>query len=423
MNHTSSAPAQSSEFSRDPAAAPQLNRLVVWLVQASIVFSVIVYLPMWGTAMGITAGKYAGRLSELGATNRVLLGVRELLPLLAVGLAVAAHPRLLRQRVDGALSACVGVLLVGAVVFTVRFPELSLLKCGIILARFGVVFVLGPVVAQVLRTSSPRAARGVAGTVVGVLALNLVLCLAQTRLMPGFEGGTALGARTIGISNNPNTAGSLLALAPLLLLVPAAGARGMMLLFSGMCFVGVLTTGSRAAIGGMAVLLVVVLARCYPRLRRPLLAAGVVALVPLVLSLNRLSGRLTELQRMEESPRLGIARELVTAARVDELLIGRGLGVGSNSFAGLFGVDHELTIIADSQLTSWFAQFGLLGLFILLAGTLRLFREFGPDGMIFALYFLLFSVTMNLIEVYPTSPILMILAGLYGARRRELDHE
>jgi hypothetical protein len=256
-------------------------------------------------------------------------------------------------------------------------------------------------------------------TLVGVLLLNAVVCFAQTRIMPPFEGSTSWGSRAIGMSNNPNTAGSMLALAPLLLFVPAAGKRGQLLVLCVVCFVATLTTGSRAAMGGMALLLAVAVAWVYPRARAPILIVGLLGVVLLGASLNRLSGRYEVISGMPESPRLSIARTAFAQAALDEKLIGRGIGVGSNSFFTLFGVRHELSIITDSLLTSWFMQFGFLGLLVLYTGMYHLFREMGPAGIMFFLFFLLFSLTLNLVEVYPTSFFLMAIAGMYGARRRE----
>lgn len=399
-----------------------MNRLAAQALRWSFVLCILVYLPMWGAAMRFVWGDYAGRMREGAGTNQVLLAVRELTPLLIIALAVAANPNLLRQRVAGPVSWCLAVLFGGAVVFVCRNPELPILKCGVILGRFSVFFLVPLAVRSIFQRCSARCARSIATTLVGILLLNVIICFAQTRAMRPYEGSTSFGARTIGMTNNPNTAGSMLALAPLLVFVRAAGRPGMMLGFACLSFVGALTTGSRAAMGGMAILLVLVVSRTYPRARIPLLVMGLVLVAYIGASLSRLSGRYEQIRNRPENPRLAIARNAIAQASLPEALIGRGIGVGSNSFVTLFGVRHELSIVADSLMTSWFIQFGLLGLLVLYTNTYHLFRCMGPDGIMLFAFFMLFSATQNLIEVYPTNYLLMTIAGMYGARQREGAH-
>jgi hypothetical protein len=174
--------------------------------------------------------------------------------------------------------------------------------------------------------------------------------------------------------------------------------------------------------GGLAILLALVVPRAFPKARIPILLAGLAFIALVGASLDRLSGRYGQFRERPESPRVRIARLAVQEASFSEMLVGRGLGVGTNSFVTLYGLDHELGIISDSLLISWFMQFGAIGLLVLLVNTCYLFRGFGPDGTYFFLFFILFSVTQNLIEVYPTNLLLMVTLGIYGVPRRGLAH-
>jgi hypothetical protein len=399
-----------------------MNRTAATILRWGILFTLIVYLPVWGAALSITGSGYAGRLHAGGWTNRVLLAVRELIPVVVIALAVAANPKLLREKFAGPLGACLAVLVGGFLVFMLKHVELSLLPASIVLARFSAFFILPFAIRSVIERSSPRIRRLVARTVLAVLVFNLILCCAQTHLMPPFEGTTSLGSRAIGLTNNPNTAGGMLALSALLLFVPLAGQPLWMLLFCLASFLGTLTTGSRAAIGGLAVLLMFSVPRAFPKAKAPMIVIGLVLVAAVGVSLNKLSGRFEQIRSRPESPRINIARTAVAEASPGERFLGRGLGVGTNSFVTLYGLGHKLSVASDSLLISWFMQFGVVGLCLLLPNTYYLFRSLGPDGWFFFLYFVLFSITQNLIEVYPNSFLLMVIAGLYGARNRTIPH-
>ena len=400
-----------------------MNRLAAAALRWAILLAIIAYLPVWALALSLTGGEYLGRLGAAAWTNYVLLAIRELTPILVITLALAANPSLLREKFSSPLGWCLAVLFAGVVVFMLRRPAYSLLPAAVVLARFSVFFIMPFAVRSIVTHTNARIRRSIARTVLAVLVFNLFLCCVQTRLMDAFEGSGILGPRTVGMTNNPNTAGSLLALAPLLMFAPAAGHRVWMLLLSAACFLGALTTGSRAAMGGLAVLLMFLVPRAFPKARIPMLIGGLILVAVVGASLNRLSGRYEQLRGRPESPRLRIARTALQDASLSEMILGRGIGVGTNTFVTLYGLEHPLGIIADSLFTSWFMQFGFLGLALLLANTYYLFRGFGPEGVFFFLFFCLFSITQNLVEVYPTSFLLMVIAGIHGARRRDYPHE
>jgi hypothetical protein len=399
-----------------------VRRLAAGVLLWTILLTTIAYVPAWALALSLTGGEYVGRLGAAPYTSRVLLAIRELMPLAVILLALLANPTLLRQKFPSPLAWCLVVLLVGFAVFMVRRPPLSLLPPAIVFVRFSAFFIMPFAVCGLLQRCNPRIRRTIARAVLGVLIFNLLLCLIQMRFSHAFEGRSFLGPRTIGMTNNPNTAGSLLALTALLMLTPAAGHRAWVLLLSAVAFFGTLTTGSRAAMGGLAILLALVVPRAFPKARIPVLLAGLAFVAFIGVSLNKLSGRYEQLRDRPESPRMHIARLAVQEASFSEMLVGRGLGVGTNSFVTLYGLDHELGIISDSLFTSWFMQFGAIGLLVLLVNTYCLFRGFGRDGAYFFLFFCLFSVTQNLIEVYPTNLLLMVTLGIYGVPYRGVAH-
>ncbi len=95
-----------------------------------------------------------------------------------------------------------------------------------------------------------------------------------------------------------------------------------------------------------------------------------------------------------------------------ELLLGRGLGAGTNTAVSLLmdwkASDNPVVFIADSTPLMLTAQIGIIGLF-LVYGILFLAARIDPQARIIYLSIILASLTVNITELFPVNFILGLL--------------
>ena len=158
-----------------------MRRLAAGTLLWTILLTTIAYVPAWALALSLTGGDYLGRLGAAPWTNRILLAIRELMPLAVILLALLANPTLMRLKFPSPLVWCLAVLGGGFAIFMIRRPPLSLLPAAIVFVRFSAFFIMPFAVRGLLQRCNPRIRRTIARTVLGVLIFNFLLCLMDSK--------------------------------------------------------------------------------------------------------------------------------------------------------------------------------------------------------------------------------------------------
>ncbi len=409
--------------------------MALLLILLSVLVSPLVFLRQWASYLGWSSGTYS--LGEGIHPPAFLLAIREGLPLLFLLFVATCCPPFWRSRRLHPVVWLFLLLVVGFAVSLLVQPYASLsLKVSIAVGvRFLLFFLLPLAVFALLSGPDPIRSKAhyriLLSVVVGVLLLNLFVSGMQVWLGSGDvselgvgRGYTIFGARAIGITINPNVAGSLFGLSGLLMLLdlqprwlwPGVWVASMF---------GSLLTGSRTGIIGTMIVGVVALMATRPKLRPALVIMSLVFTSFLLPNLDFLSGRAELLSYVRESgpfdPRIAVLANLQEMNWL-ERIVGRGLGYASNTafrFLDEAEAAHAELVTADSLVTLTILEFGLLGatLFWLLASWFFLRFTLRWLSVTFLLYFVAFSLTQNLVESYPSSMLLGIILGCCAAQQ------
>jgi hypothetical protein len=406
------------------------------LIVLSVLVSPLVFLRQWASYLGLLSGAYT--LGQSHRTSDILLIIREGLPILFVLAVALSRPSFWRSRRLLSIVWLFLLLVSGFSVSLLVQPYSSAsFKVGLIAGgRFLIFFLLPLAVFVFLSGAHPKRAQAyykvLLSVVVGVLLLNLVASLMEVWLGSGYvgeqavgQGYTAFGPRAIGITVNPNTAGTLFGLSGLLILFRLRP-TWLWLSFWLASIFGSLLTGSRTGILGTVIVGIAALMLTRPRLRPLYILLSLPILLYLLSNLDFLSGRADLLSFFRESGaydvRISTLAENVQKMNWLELMAGRGLGYASNTaFRVLSEAEaaHAELITADSLVTLTILEFGFLGATVFWAIASLFFLTFTSRGLsnIFLLYFGFFSLTQNFLESYPSSVLLGVILGCCAAQR------
>lgn len=236
------------------------------------------------------------------------------------------------------------------------------------------------------------------------LLIEAAVAAYQVLASPPFFGQTIFGARPWGTFASPNNF-AVAVVGILLVLVLARPA--LWWVWSSLVAVMVMVSGTRTALMAVVVLAGMLIVR---RLRGFLLLLPLGALVGvgllLAASSESFSGR-----DIEGEARLGNWSVIISDLSSTELLIGRGVGVGTNAAYLVDRARYDVPV-ADSQLIAQAISFGLIGVIVMLLAAVHLWRVSGPDGRALVLPVLvLMAAVFNVAEYYPVNLFLAVGAG------------
>jgi hypothetical protein len=256
------------------------------------------------------------------------------------------------------------------------------------------------------------------------------LALYQVLVAPPVQGRTMFGSRAFATFNEANVFGVAVATCTLWLvlthLLDERPSRRKALItgsWLALCLALALLTGSRTALAltvvSIAVPSIWLLRRPIDRLVLATLAPLAVVITLVTASLPAISGRRTDLLR---DGRLEKWSEVlrVNLQEPADLLLGWGLGLGSNTVNTLFGYDYfEGQFVADSHYLFLLNGFGLVGVIVFLALlSLPLLHAPRRAALVFVVYVALFSVPFLPFELFPSNVLLMLAWGaLLGMAR------
>jgi len=251
--------------------------------------------------------------------------------------------------------------------------------------------------------------------------MNIVVSLLQSQFGLVIEGFSSVGARAVGITTNPNAAGSLVALGGLLLLIRCRAWWHWIALYALFIF-GALLTGSRTGIVGTMLIATVAVWFSRQKGRSTLAFLQIPLLIFLFANVNYLSGREESLIArggIAGDPRIDLFVENVGRMDAFQLAGGHGLGYATNlGFRRvLASVGEGHVPFTDSLVTLSILQFGFVGAALFFVTVSWFFLTFASPrvGSLFLVYFLIFGLTGNLFEIYPTTMLFGVLLGYVAA--------
>jgi hypothetical protein len=408
------------------ASSCVLGRTKLVLLLLSLAIAPLVFAPQWLGILGVSGYRYIHRNEYQTAGWMIVL--RESLPLAFTALVALTQRSFWTHRAMPVVLAIAALLAAAFVTLVLSDLRGILAGAAVAVAVRDLLFFAFPVaVFTFLRRSGSRYSGAVFGVVAALLVFNLGLTVIQSQLGLPLEMTTPFGARPIGMTTNPNTAGTIIALGTVLVAYPWRQPWSWILLAVA-CMFGALLTGSRAAILATPVLCLAGAWLGRQRWREAATVVALVALGVLVWQVNTFSGRgevIVSRGGTLSDPRIDIFRANVAALDMIELIAGRGLGFATNvgsRWAAAAGQPGRVPAV-DSMLTGFVLQFGVLGALLILGLTTAFLLRLGSwrMGLLFAIYFWLFSVTNNIFETYPTSMLFGALLGcltaLHGRER------
>ncbi len=390
----------------------------------TVLFLMFLAIPILGLPdilTGFQSGLGAAYLEESRSggvrTAQGLLYMREVLMALLIGLlflwACVAGRTLPRLRGVGLLvvslsiSAIVSFSLLPAIVGLAGLRQLS--------------YLILIYVAYMLRRDSGRVESQLMAAAVIVVVAEFAVALFEMVTFDTAAGTTLFGGRVHGTFNNPNTLGVTFAGLMFLLLFLSGGGRRRRAGLTALCLLGLFMTGSRTAVvAGLFVLAAFLWSRSRTVEGRGMIVPAALLIVPfLYLGLSALTGREVESTALGD-PRVEIFLEQIQHRSVPELLLGRGLGVGTNTLFAL-GRGREdvvpLISILDSTFTALIVQVGFVGLVGFLVAFAALSTRCGFPGWVLFGLLLIVGVNGNWLEHYPFNLIATTAYGVFWARQ------
>jgi hypothetical protein len=275
----------------------------------------------------------------------------------------------------------------------------------------------------VLRRHSDEVQRlFVAATVVAAIAECAVAVIQVFIFLPATN-LPILSIRVYGTFNNPNTLGIFLATAVFIVLFFSRFRLAALLLFLGACLATEVVTGSRTGIVASAFVIGAYLwdRRQVFELRWLMMAMFILLLPVMYFVLGALSGRQDASMPLEDQ-RMKIFFEQIADRGPEELVFGRGLGVGTNTLFSLGRGRPELKpliSILDSTVTALVVQLGFLGVVSFLVAFGALSYRCGYIGwVLFGLMFIA-GINVNWLEFYPMNLLFTAAYGIVWAQCSE----
>lgn len=254
------------------------------------------------------------------------------------------------------------------------------------------------ILAQVARYAKPL-----------VLA-EFALAAYQVRTSPALFGETFAGARPWGSLSAPN---NFSAMCVSLALLFAVGRPKRWPLWMLMCLGFAFLSGSRTGVLGVVIIVVMLVFRHVPYkvFLLPLAGVGMWWILNIASS-EALSGRVIEGEGRFD----GWAKILGSMDFMD-LVLGTGVGLGSNATLSTYGYENAEAVVADSQLVSFYLSFGFAGIAIILWGLLAMWRQ-GDRSLrqIYVPVIVVLGAVYNIGEYAPANLILVLVAGAYASR-------
>ena len=375
-----------------PAGDPGLP-IAVGLAGALALLSIL-------SGIGRFAGLFAVVAVAIGAWDIFIgYGLGSLIPAVAFGIGVALAVSSNRvaswNRIDTAVLLIIAASAFPALVSyeLLSIPGSVLLITGVYLAaRFSRVSWSGAIGILL-----------VVGAVHGLAALIVQLPGGESLIpiVPESTGAVVESPRAVGLYANPNTLGNVAAIT--LLLVAWSGARLWWLLAAPLALVGLVLSGSREALAGLALGLAVAAV-----MRRPWAAVGIVVVIGTTVFATTL---LPEL-----APRLDPARFAQDTSLQDRW---ESWGAAMNAIQVApwfgYGLERSETVI-DQAYLGWLFRGGLIGAVLWVAGIGLLLVSGVPKAVLVAMLAIGF-----LADPFsgPTLIILVVVAGIAAAHKAD----
>lgn len=272
---------------------------------------------------------------------------------------------------------------------------------------------------------------GVGRVLRALLLIWTPLAVYQVMVAPPVHGRTMFRSRAFGTFNEANVFGVAVATCALWFVIthllrdrPSRRDSAFLVGWLALCLTLAVLTGSRTA---LALTVVTFAVPAIWLLRRPIDRFVVAALAPVMLvvslviaSTPAISGRQTDLLR---DGRFVKWRDEI-ASGIDapmDLLIGWGLGLGSNTVHTLFGYGRfKGQFVADSHYLYLLNGYGLIGvaLFLVLLALVLMAPPRRP-AIVFVVFVALFAVPFLPFELFPSNVLIMLAwGGLLGTGRR-----
>jgi len=276
-----------------------------------------------------------------------------------------------------------------------------------------------------MRTEADRVESLFVRSLVFVAVCEFIPALVESELIKQPENNALLGPRVYGTFNDPNTLG--IAFAAIIFCVLFLGRSSRLTTASvvAMGIISELLSGSRA---GILATLFVLAAFAFSKLRNieskgMLLTFMIAMILPLYFFLAILSGRQDTTTPLQD-PRVEIYREHIEGKGLVQLLVGRGLGVGTNTLWAL-GRDRpdveDLTRILDSTYVCLIVQIGFIGLGLFLLTFASLSAKCGFAGWVLYGVMLIVGLNGNVLEYYPFNLIITAAYGILWGKRAQME--
>jgi hypothetical protein len=319
-----------------------------------------------------------------------------------------------RRMVEGVGLTCVLISLTVAYSVHLGLPVL-VIAAGM---RFFEYIPLALISASVLRACGMRPFRRIAYTALAFIVIESIIGALETRLPVSFYGTTFLGSRAFGTFESPNLYGP--AIAFVYLLIRQTLPKGWIRLSFVLALADVLMSGSRAAILDLAIIeACFALGSIRSIWYRAISVMVAVCLSPLALiavTAPEITGRATGIGA-GGFERAGVwARVLSNVKDAPDLLLGWGMGLGSNTVFSIY--DYTSTIrgeyIADNTLLFLLGSYGVFGvlLCVTVLGVLTWKLRNDPPGLALACAFVLQLMVVQVMEIYPVNALSMMMFGL-----------
>ena len=275
-----------------------------------------------------------------------------------------------------------------------------------------------------MRTEADRVEHLFVRSLVFVAVCEIIPALIETALLSQPEDNALLGPRVFGTFNDPNTLGIAFAAITFCVLFLGRSSRFTTASVVAMGIVSELLSGSRT---GMVAVVFVLAALVFSKLRHlesrgMLVTFAIIMILPLYYSLAILSGREGATAPMQD-PRVEIFRQQTEGKGLGELLIGRGLGVGTST---LYALGHERTDvedlmrILDSTYISLIVQIGFIGLGLFLLTFASLSARCGFAGWVLYGLMLIVGSNGNVLEYYPFNLVVAAAYGILWGKREQM---
>jgi hypothetical protein len=397
-----------------PAPPPRLLTVIVLAMVGAIPFFGLV-----DTIEAFRAGFDYLDQTRVGGGRAAagLLYVRELLLFVLVGvwgawLCATGRP-VPRMRGGSVFLLCLGL---AAVVSGGIYPPVVLIA-----GLRQLTYLAVPYVVYLLCRESPRAEVLFVRAAVFSAAIEFAVALLQAIVFGAMAGVSVLAMRAYGTFNNPNTLGLFFATVLFLALFLSRDRRVVRKAVVATCLGGLLLSGSRASLaaGLFLVLSYVWQRRKVLEARWLVLALAALVLVPAYYAVGALAGR-EDVPTPLDDPRVRIFFAQLEDRSVEELLFGRGLGVGTNTLFSLGRGQPELQpliSILDSTYTALVVQVGFVGLAGFLLALCVLAARCGGEGWTLLGLTLVTGLNVNWLEFYPMNLLFTAAYGMLWARR------